>query len=101
MRVAVVQAAPVMMERDATIEKVAQSDAGGGGERARLVLFPEAFVPAYPRGLSFGVVVGSRTERWAAHLRALQCERRRDTERRDRCGWARRRESRASISPSA
>jgi len=29
---------------------------------AGLVLFPEAFVSAYPRGLSFGAVVGSRTE---------------------------------------
>jgi nitrilase len=26
-----------------------------------LILFPEAFIPAYPRGLSFGNVVGSRT----------------------------------------
>ena len=26
-----------------------------------MILFPEAFIPAYPRGLSFGNVVGSRT----------------------------------------
>jgi nitrilase len=26
-----------------------------------LILFPEAFIPAYPRGLSFGMVVGSRS----------------------------------------
>ncbi len=60
--VAVVQAAPVVMARDATIEKVVTltREAAAGG--ARLVLFPEAFVPAYPRGLSFGVVVGSRTD---------------------------------------
>ncbi len=61
-RVAVVQAAPVVMERDATIEKVIRltHEAAAGG--ARLVLFPEAFIPAYPRGLSFGTVVGSRTD---------------------------------------
>ncbi len=29
---------------------------------AQLVLFPEAFVSAYPRGLDFGAVVGARTE---------------------------------------
>jgi nitrilase len=29
---------------------------------ARLVLFPEAFVSAYPRGLDFGAVVGNRTD---------------------------------------
>jgi nitrilase len=61
-RVAVVQAAPVMMERDATIEKVAHLTREAAANGARLALFPEAFVPAYPRGLSFGVVVGSRTE---------------------------------------
>ena len=26
------------------------------------MLFPEAFVSAYPRGLDFGAVVGSRTD---------------------------------------
>jgi nitrilase len=59
--VAVVQAAPVIMERDATIEKVAALTREAAASGARLVLFPEAFVPAYPRGLGFGVVVGSRT----------------------------------------
>ncbi|MDQ6602412.1 MAG: carbon-nitrogen hydrolase family protein [Chloroflexota bacterium] len=61
-RVAVVQAAPVVMEREATIEKVSQLTREAASNGARLVLFPEAFVPAYPRGLSFGVVVGSRTD---------------------------------------
>ena len=28
---------------------------------ANIVVFPESFIPAYPRGLSFGFVVGSRT----------------------------------------
>ena len=60
-KVAVVQAAPVVMERDATIEKVGRLTHEAAANGARLVLFPEAFVPAYPRGLSFGVVVGSRT----------------------------------------
>jgi nitrilase len=61
-RVAVVQAAPILFDRDATIEKAAVliAEAAAGG--AQFVLFPEAFVPAYPRGLSFGVVVGSRSD---------------------------------------
>ena len=60
-RVAVVQAAPVVFDRARTIEKVRDlaADAARGG--ARLVLFPEAFVPAYPKGLDFGARVGSRT----------------------------------------
>jgi nitrilase len=60
-RVAVVQASPVLLDRDATLAKVARltDQAAAGG--ARLVLFPEAFVPAYPRELSFGTVIGRRT----------------------------------------
>ena len=60
-KVAVVQAAPVLFNREATVEKTCQliHEAAAGG--AQFVLFPEAFIPAYPRGLSFGMVVGSRT----------------------------------------
>ena len=60
-RVAVVQAAPVLFDREATIDKAIRliGEAAGGG--AQLVLFPQAVVPAYPRRLSFGVVVGSRS----------------------------------------
>ncbi len=61
MRVAVVQAAPVFFDRDATVAKVAELTDAAAANNARLILFPEAFIPAYPRGLSFGAVVGSRT----------------------------------------
>ena len=60
-RVAVVQAAPVLFDRDATIDKVQDLTAEAAAKGAELVLFPEAYIPAYPRGLSFGMVVGSRT----------------------------------------
>jgi nitrilase len=60
-RVAVVQAAPVFFDRDATVARVRELTRAAAGRNARLILFPEAFVPAYPRGLSFGAVVGSRT----------------------------------------
>lgn len=60
-RVAVVQAAPVLYNREATVAKAARLIADAGAQGARLVLLPEAFVPAYPRGLSFGAVVGSRS----------------------------------------
>jgi nitrilase len=59
--VAVVQAAPVLFDRAATVEKTIQLTAAAAAQGAQLVLFPEAFIPAYPRGLSFGAVVGSRT----------------------------------------
>jgi len=60
-KVAVVQAASVVFDRDATLEKAAGLIREAGALGAQLVLFPEAFVPAYPRGLGFGMVVGSRS----------------------------------------
>jgi len=66
---AVVQAAPVAFDVDATVAKVdsltGESTAGG----ADLVLFPEAFVSCYPRGLTFGATVGSRTAQGRAWFR--------------------------------
>jgi nitrilase len=61
-QVAVVQAAPVLFDRDATIEKARRLIHEAAGQGAQLVLFPEAFIPCYPRGLSFGMVVGSRSD---------------------------------------
>src|SRR5215813_303657 len=61
-KVAVVQAAPVAFDRDRTLDKVARLSADAARQGARLVVFPEAFVSAYPRGLDFGAVVGARTE---------------------------------------
>jgi nitrilase len=61
-RVAVVQAASVIMDRDATIEKAVGLIKRAGEEGAKIVVFPEAFIPAYPRGLSFGTIIGSRTD---------------------------------------
>ncbi len=60
-KVAVVQAAPVLFDREATLEKAVNLIGRAAEEGAQLVLFPEAFIPAYPRGLSFGMVVGSRS----------------------------------------
>lgn len=61
-KVAVVQAASVAFDRERTLEKADALAGEVAREGARLVLFPEAFVSAYPKGLDFGAVVGSRTE---------------------------------------
>ena len=61
-RVAVVQAAPVAFDLDKTLAKTRSLAAEARARGAELVLFPEAFVSAYPRGASFGAVVGARTE---------------------------------------
>ena len=68
-KVAVVQASPVLFDREATIEKTCRLIREVGDQGVNLVLFPEAFIPAYPRGLGFGAVVGSRS---AAGRRTFQ-----------------------------
>src|SRR5438477_3704282 len=58
---AVIQAAPIMFEVPRTLAKLRDltADAARGG--ARLVVFPEAFVSAYPKGLGFGARLGMRS----------------------------------------
>src|SRR5437660_11892895 len=60
-KVAVVQAAPVAFDRERSLDKVSILASDAARKGAKLVLFPEAFVSAYPRGLDFGTVIGSRT----------------------------------------
>jgi nitrilase len=47
-RVAAVQAAPVFLDRDATIERVGALTEKAASDGAQLVVFPETFVPTYP-----------------------------------------------------
>ncbi len=61
-KVAVVQASPVVFDRERTLEKLSTLAGEAAQKGARIVLFPEAFVSGYPRGLDFGAVVGSRTD---------------------------------------
>ncbi len=58
-KVAVVQAAPVLFDREASVEKACRLAGEAAAQGAKIILFPEAFVPAYPRGLTFGTTVGS------------------------------------------
>lgn len=75
-KVAVVQAAPVLFNLPATLDKVEAFVKQCAG--AELILFPEAFVSVYPRGLNFGTVVGSRSESgralWQRYWDSSICE---------------------------
>jgi nitrilase len=55
-KVACVQVEPVIFDRDATIEQIAELATTVAGEGASLAVFPEAFIPVYP------------SSRWARHL---------------------------------
>lgn len=48
LRVALVQATPVMFDKDATIDKVCAQIREAGQNGAELIVFPESLIPCYP-----------------------------------------------------
>src|SRR3954471_21897016 len=60
-RAAVVQNAPVVFDSAATLRKIDTLTADAAKTGATLVVFPEAFISAYPKGLDFGARVGMRS----------------------------------------
>jgi Carbon-nitrogen hydrolase len=52
-KIAAVQACPVYMDRDATVAKACALIAEVGAAGGELAVFPEAFIPGYPRWLWF------------------------------------------------
>jgi nitrilase len=66
---AVVQAAPVAFDVEATLAKVEQLTADAVADGVALVVFPEAFVSCYPRGMTFGATVGARSPEGRAWFR--------------------------------
>jgi nitrilase len=61
-KVGVVQATSVFFDLAASIEKVIAWIEQGKQAGCQLLLFPESFLPGYPRGLRFDAVVGRRTD---------------------------------------
>jgi nitrilase len=59
-RAAVVQAASIPFESDACVEKAVRLTGDAAAKGAQVVVFPEAFVGGYPKGLNYGLVVGAR-----------------------------------------
>lgn len=60
-KVAVIQSAPIFFDRVGSAQKAISLIQEASKEGANLILFPEAFIPCYPRGLTFGARVGSRS----------------------------------------
>lgn len=61
MKVAVVQAAGKLFNLATGLQKMEKLVVEAAENGAQLILFPEAFLGGYPRGLGFGTVVGSRS----------------------------------------
>jgi predicted amidohydrolase len=68
MRAAVVQAGAVGFDLEAGLDKVERLTAEASAGGAQLVVFPEAFLPGYPKGITFGTVVGDRTPEGREHF---------------------------------
>jgi len=59
-RVAVVQAGSAPFDTAACVDKAVRLIGDAAATGAKVILFPEAFIAGYPKGLNFGLVVGAR-----------------------------------------
>ena len=62
-RIAVVQAEPVMFDKDACLDKALDLIGKCAENGAELIVFPELFIPGYTYGMNFGFTTGSRTQK--------------------------------------
>jgi len=60
-KVCVVQDSPVFFDKEKTIVKVERLTKKYAKQACKLIVFPESFIPGYPRGFSFGAKIGSRS----------------------------------------
>ncbi|MFN1834303.1 carbon-nitrogen hydrolase family protein [Balneola sp. MJW-20] len=68
-KVSLIQHTPAFFDKEAIfsgMERTLESEAQKGAD---LIVFPESFIPGYPRGFSFGAKVGSRSEEGRDHYR--------------------------------
>ncbi|MCC7105201.1 MAG: carbon-nitrogen hydrolase family protein [Chloroflexi bacterium] len=68
LRVAVVQAAPVFLQREASVEKACRLIREAGAQGARVIGFPEGFIPAHPVWYHFHPATSDYSLRLAAEL---------------------------------
>ncbi|VAW22406.1 hypothetical protein MNBD_BACTEROID04-163, partial [hydrothermal vent metagenome] len=60
-KVCLIQDSPVFFDKEKTICKVEKLTKQYAKKGCELIVFPESFIPGYPRGFSFGATIGSRT----------------------------------------
>jgi nitrilase len=61
-KVSVVQATSALFDINKTVEIVISWIEKAAKEGCELLLFPESFIPCYPRGLDFDAIIGKRTD---------------------------------------
>ncbi|MDH7447173.1 carbon-nitrogen hydrolase family protein [Aquimarina sp. 2201CG14-23] len=60
-KVCLIQDSPVFFDKEKTIDKIETLTKKYSQEGCELIVFPESFIPGYPRGFDFGATVGRRT----------------------------------------
>lgn len=68
LRVAAVQAAPVFLNREATVEKACRFIREAGEHGAHVIGFPEGFIPAHPVWFHFHPVLSPKSPEWGTEL---------------------------------
>lgn len=61
-KIGVAQATPALFDIDRTVTIICNWINQAAEQNCKLLLFPECFIPCYPRGLTFDAVVGHRSE---------------------------------------
>ncbi|MDA1264379.1 MAG: carbon-nitrogen hydrolase family protein [Planctomycetota bacterium] len=61
-RLAIIQSAPVLFDAEASHARLVERLRAAADGGADLVVFPEAYVGGYPKGVNFGAPVGLRTD---------------------------------------
>lgn len=59
-QVAVVQAGAIPFDSEACVDKAVRLIGEAAAQGAKVVVFPEAFITGYPKGMNYGLVVGAR-----------------------------------------
>ncbi len=57
-----IQDSPVFFDKEKTLNKIEELTIKHARSGCNLIVFPESFIPGYPRGFSFGAKIGSRTK---------------------------------------
>jgi nitrilase len=72
-KIGVVQATPALFNIEKNIDLVISWIGRAANEGCELLLFPESFIPGYPRGLSYDAVIGKRTDKGRAAWLEFWC----------------------------
>ncbi len=62
-KVGVIQESPAFFDKEQTLQKLESLVQTYARKGCELLVFPESFIPGYPRGFDFGAKIGSRTDK--------------------------------------